>query len=259
MQDRAGNVGNKQKLQNSEPRWQDRAGNLENKQQLQNSKPRCQDTSESSRAGNIGNKQKLQNSKPRWQNSSESSRALDRTILRNASNTITYFKTSVWHGGPPLLSPSPITQELMKEIANDQLGDGWLGEANGGLTPFRALMNAGDPNNTYDTPQWSASTLLGTDEMVGQYFNNQYTRVINQVSSSRRSSNSGWKSATGRVQTTNNSVGASAWTGNNKYVYDGSDYVQFKKLQAKNRNYNDPTFGGDEHNASQVARSRARR
>ena len=212
------------------------------------------------RAGNLGNKQKLQNSKPRSQDSSDSSRALDKKVLRNASNTIAYNKPIVvgesfypiWGN----VGPSPLTQEQLASV-NPQLATyGW---ANGGLTPFRALMNAGDPNNTYNSPQWDPSTPIDDVEVIGSFINNQYTRVINQVSSSRRSSNSGWKSATGRVQTANNSVGASAWTGNNKYVYDGSDYVKFKKLQAKNRNYNDPTFGGDEHNASQVARSRARR
>lgn len=214
------------------------------------------------RAGNLGNKQKLQNSKPRSQDSSDSSRALDRKVLRNASNTIAYNKPIVegedWYNNTwGNVGPSPLTQQQLASINPIVVQEyGW---ANGGLTPFRALMNAGDPNNTYNSPQWGPLSIIDQDEFIGKYINNQYTRVINQVSSSRRSSNIGWKSAAGRVQTANNSVGASAWTGNNKYVYDGSDYVKFKKLQAKNRNYNDPTFGGDEHNASQVARSRARR
>ena len=213
------------------------------------------------RAGNLGNKQKLQNSKPRSQDSSDSSRALDRKVLRNASNTIAYNNPNIAVGTASFyyndwgnVGPSPITQQQLVEPELAKYG--W---AQGALTPFRALMNAGDPNNTYNSPQWGPLTILFGDAVIGSFINNQYTRVINQVSSSRRSSNSGWKSAAGRVQTANNSVGASAWTGNNKYVYDGSDYVKFKKLQAKNRNYNDPTFGGDEHNASQVARSRARR
>ena len=49
-----------------------------------------------------------------------------------------------------------------------------------------------------------------------------------------------------------------SWTGNSKYVYDGSDYVKFKKLQANNRNFNDITYGGDRNNASQVAKARVR-
>ena len=46
-------------------------------------------------------------------------------------------------------------------------------------------------------------------------------------------------------------------TTNVKYVYDGSDYTRFKKLQAINRSYNDFSFGGS-NNASQGARARAR-
>ena len=42
--------------------------------------------------------------------------------------------------------------------------------------------------------------------------------------------------------------------GNPKYVYDSSDYIRFKKLAAKNRNYNDNSFGGDESSATQSRR-----
>ena len=41
--------------------------------------------------------------------------------------------------------------------------------------------------------------------------------------------------------------------GNSKFVSDSSDYTRFRKQQAFNRNFNDIKFGGDEHNASQVA------
>jgi hypothetical protein len=40
-------------------------------------------------------------------------------------------------------------------------------------------------------------------------------------------------------------------TCNVKYVYDGSDYITFKKNQAINRNYNDRSFGGDDYSTSQ--------
>lgn len=39
--------------------------------------------------------------------------------------------------------------------------------------------------------------------------------------------------------------------GNPKYVNDSSDYIRFKKLSAKNRNYNDSSFGGDDSSAAQ--------
>lgn len=37
---------------------------------------------------------------------------------------------------------------------------------------------------------------------------------------------------------------------NVKYVYDSSDYIRFKKLEARNKLYNDKSFGGDQHNGS---------
>jgi hypothetical protein len=42
-------------------------------------------------------------------------------------------------------------------------------------------------------------------------------------------------------------------TCNVKWVYDGSDYIKFKKDQAVNRNYNDRSFGGNDYNSSQSA------
>ena len=38
--------------------------------------------------------------------------------------------------------------------------------------------------------------------------------------------------------------GGSEYTGNPRFVYDGSDYVRFKRLVAKNKTYNDSSFGG---------------
>ena len=64
------------------------------------------------------------------------------------------------------------------------------------------------------------------------------------------------KSSTGGVMPVD---GGSWWTGNAKFVYDSSDYIRFKRLQANNRNYNDLSFGGDKSNASFVPRAAARR
>jgi len=38
---------------------------------------------------------------------------------------------------------------------------------------------------------------------------------------------------------------------NSKFVYDGSDYINFKKKQAMNKAYNDRSFGGDNFSAAQ--------
>lgn len=40
-------------------------------------------------------------------------------------------------------------------------------------------------------------------------------------------------------------------TCNIKFVYDGSDYINFKKNQAINRNYNDRSFGGNDYSGAQ--------
>lgn len=40
---------------------------------------------------------------------------------------------------------------------------------------------------------------------------------------------------------------------NSKFVYDGSDYINFKKKQAINKTYNDRSFGGDNYAAAQSA------
>ena len=41
--------------------------------------------------------------------------------------------------------------------------------------------------------------------------------------------------------------------GNSKFVNDSSDYTRFKKLAAKNRNYNDASFVGNKHSGAQSA------
>ena len=48
-------------------------------------------------------------------------------------------------------------------------------------------------------------------------------------------------------------------TCNVKFVYDGSDYITFKRNQAMNRNYNDRSFGGNDYNTSQSAIRHIRR
>ena len=52
--------------------------------------------------------------------------------------------------------------------------------------------------------------------------------------------------------------GGAAYSGNPKFVYDGADYVRYKKLKAINKTYNDSSFGGDRNNGSYVALKRVR-
>ena len=96
---------------------------------------------------------------------------------------------------------------------------------------FRKAFNAGD---MFTCNNSATSTLLG--------------KPPNQVNSLRNMF--GWQNNAGSVRQEEN---GSFYSGNPRFVYDGSDYARFKKLQAINRNYNDITFGGDQHNASQHA------
>ena len=105
------------------------------------------------------------------------------------------------------------------------------GEFRSGLTPFRKAFNAGDMLTTNNS---ATSKLL--------------PKPPNQVNSLRNMF--GWQNSAGSVRQEEN---GSFYSGNPRFVYDGSDYAKFKKLQAMNRNYNDITFGGDQHSASQQA------
>ena len=88
------------------------------------------------------------------------------------------------------------------------------------ITPFRRYFNAGDTAGTLNS---APSPLMGTP--------------INQARSSSMVSR--LHASGGGTQS-----GNSFFTGNQKFVYDGSDYMRFKKLTAVNRNYNDSSFGG---------------
>ena len=101
------------------------------------------------------------------------------------------------------------------------------------LTPFRQAFNAGDYLGTINS---------GPNPSLPQ---------INQVNSLMAV-----LTAPGQDGL---QIGSAGFTGNQRWVYDSSDYIRFKNLQAKNRNYNDSTSGGDESNASQVALMRVRR
>jgi len=97
------------------------------------------------------------------------------------------------------------------------------------LGPFRTAYNAGDvvTNNIEAT-------------------NIKYGREANQVGGNNLS----------RVQGRGDGVnrgGKAMFSGNPRYVYDGSDYTRFKKLQAVNKTFNDSSFGGANNSQSQSA------
>lgn len=119
----------------------------------------------------------------------------------------------------------------------------------GSLTPFRKAFNAGDPFNRFN---------VYPSEQI--YINkNGYAKGItpaNQVQGSRRASNQAAASTAGSGRKLQ--YNGSAYSGNTKWVYDGSDYVTYLKLKAQNNNYNDPSYGGDRHYSAQSVLARVR-
>ena len=104
------------------------------------------------------------------------------------------------------------------------------------LGPFRTAYNAGDviTNNIEST-------------------NIKYGKETNQVGGNNLS----------RLQLRGDGIsgqnGRAMYSGNPRFVYDGSDYIRFKKLQALNKNYNDKSYGGAENSQSQHAINRVRK
>jgi hypothetical protein len=105
------------------------------------------------------------------------------------------------------------------------------------ITPFRAVNNAGD-------------YLARMNYSSGG---------PNQVNGVKQSIAGAWKTSAGRVRAQDDGTNIQAASCNPKYVYDSSNYIAFRKQQAVNKNYNDTSAGGDEHNASYTAIRRVRR
>jgi len=115
---------------------------------------------------------------------------------------------------------------LRRAFGNIQYFQAALPGVRSRTTPFRLAFNAGDVNGSHNSsplPQ-----LPGSNQING-------TMPANKIN---------------RLGDGTHNDGEAAFSGNPRYVYDGSDYVRFKKLQAMNRNYNDRSFGGDQFAAS---------
>jgi len=95
--------------------------------------------------------------------------------------------------------------------------------------PFRCAFNAGDVMGTVNS---------ASDPKYGIEHNSNAKNNHSMF----QQSNSGIKRN-----------GNAAYAGNPKHVYDTSDYVRYMRLSTNNRNYNDLTFGGDDHFSQQSA------
>jgi hypothetical protein len=103
------------------------------------------------------------------------------------------------------------------------------------ITPFRRYFNAGDTAGTVNS---SPSPQMGNP--------------INQARSSSMVSR--LHASGGGTQS-----GSAFYTGNPKFVYDGSDFMRYRKLKAINKNYNDSSFGGSGGSTVAEALARVRR
>lgn len=150
-------------------------------------------------------------------------------------------------GLPGLMPPQVQNQEKANEFAKTRffLREAWNTSSYSGssnpkriITPFRAVNNAGDLlsrqnyscGGTCQTPQ-SRPGLKGLSHRIGTTGTSCRPSVL-------------WSTLQ-----VDNDIPSS--TCNVKWVYDGSDYIKFKKNQAVNRNYNDRSFGGNDYNATQ--------
>ena len=152
-------------------------------------------------------------------------------------------------GIPGLMPQSVVNHDNSDAFASTRflLRDAWNTTSYSGssnpkriITPFRAVNNAGDLlsrqnyscGGTCQTPQ-SRPGLNGLRQRFGSTSVSCQPSVI-------------WSSLQ-----VDSAIPSS--TCNVKWVYDGSDYIRFKKDQAVNRNYNDRSFGGNDYNAAQSA------
>lgn len=112
-------------------------------------------------------------------------------------------------------------------------------------TPFRVLNNAGDQ---LDRKSYSCSK-----NSIGQSKPNLH----GLKSRYGGGSNTCIPSIVTNILQLNPTIPAANC--NNKYVYDGSDFITYKKKLAILKTYNDKNAGGDNHNASQSVLKAVRR
>ena len=153
-------------------------------------------------------------------------------------------------GGLPGLMPQPIVDhDNSDQFARTRfmLRDAWNTTSYSGssnpkriTTPFRAVNNAGDLlsrqnyscGGSCQTFQ-SRPGLRGLSQRFGSTSMSCQPSVL-------------WSSVQEDPKVPSS-------TCNVKWVYDGSDYIRFKKDQAVNKNYNDRSFGGNDYNGAQSA------
>lgn len=116
----------------------------------------------------------------------------------------------------------------LKSAWNTRIYSGPKGLVGKAVTPFRAVNNAGD---RLSRPNYSCGGACQTfQSRPGVYGLRQHFGGIQNVCDLSR-------------------IPPAAC--NVKYVYDSSDYTNYKRKLQLNKNYNDSSFGGDRNNAAQ--------
>jgi hypothetical protein len=130
--------------------------------------------------------------------------------------TITNYKSS----------EETMTRRVLRDAWNTQYATGVVNGRNRIITPFRAVTNSGDflSRKNY---QCGGPNPITAD---------RYKRKNNM----------------GSIFYHCDGTGVQASSCNVKFVADSSDYTTYRRQRAVNSNYNDNSFGGDQHNASYV-------
>jgi len=130
-------------------------------------------------------------------------------------------------------SGSVMTRRVLRDGWNNQYAGGIVNGISSAIGPFRRTTNSGDflsrINYVCGGPNPSNLKLPGIGNRFGSLVNNC------------------------------DNTGIPASSCNGRYVPDASDYTTFKKQLAIQQNYNDLANGGDQSNASFVARLGIRR
>ena len=120
-------------------------------------------------------------------------------------------------------SQVPLDRKLIRKMfpTNSRFNNQNVFSRTWAQTPFRVAMNAGDL-------LLRQAEAGGTNQVKGGIGIGQYRNMLGTGDGRRRGN------------------GAS---GNQHYVYDSSVYTKYKKLKAKQTNYNDTSFGGSNNGA----------
>jgi len=143
-------------------------------------------------------------------------------------------------GGIQGIAPKITGVSNNSELVRFSLRNAWNGSLGGNtykgkgiaISPFRAVNNAGDV-------------------LSRQNYSCGGSNQVNNIKPSLHPS-------IGGILSSCDGTGIEPSTCNVKYVYDSSDFINYRKLKAVNQNYNDSSFGGNNNSAQQMALRRVR-